>query len=284
MGNVLILETYGKGQAELPLIQSEIQDVLNSGLTVTHTLIDDVSRSGLILAIRGGDFEVLWVVGHAGADGIPLSDGMLSPSAFTSLVRDQFKLIYINTCESLALAQMIQNESSATVVCTVSKVSDATAYQTGSLFASELARTKNYRVAYNRSKPGENRDYIFLSGSPKNMAQNENENENRGNSNLHQEIGRLSREISNLAQQIYELRAAQNAEITIMKSRQETSDQALASQKLVIEGLAKQLSQANSSSPAVNQNSIRALVGSLLFIAVLLLMLIYTLSSGGFIK
>lgn len=115
------------------------------------------------------------------------------------------------------------------------------------------------------------------------MAQNENENENRGNSNLHQEIGRLSREISNLAQQIYELRAAQNAEITILKSRQETSDQALSAQRVIIDGLAKQLSQANSS-PAVNQNSIRALVGSLLFIAVLLLALIYTLSSGGFIK
>lgn len=237
MTTVLLLETAGQGQANLPLLRSEIQDVLGSGLTIAKTLIDAVSLPDLVRAVRDAVYDVLWVAGHAGAGGLPLSDGLLSPASFTALVRGRFGLIYINTCESLALAQMIQNETGAAVVCTVAPVPDATAYQTGSLFAAELARTGDFRAAYNRSRPGENKDYILLAGeqgSRTMMTDKEMEHA------LHQEIARLSQGIANLAQQIYEMRAEDKAEITILKARTDAVEAARVAQVVETEELKRQ--------------------------------------------
>ncbi len=221
----------------LPLLRSELQDLLGSGLTITKALIDDVSRPDLVRALRDTEADVLWVAGHAGVDGLPLSDGVLSPSAFAALVRGRFALIYINTCESLALAQMIQNETEAAVVCTVASVADATAYQTGSLFAAELARTGDFRAAYHRSRPGENKDYVLLAGEQDKRTMIIDKDTEHA---LQQEIARLSHEISNLAQQIYELRAEGKAELTVLKARTDAVEAARVAQAVETEELKRQ--------------------------------------------
>jgi hypothetical protein len=50
-------------------------------------------------------------------------------------------------------------------VATIQDVPDALAATTGALFASQLAHTKDPRSAYERSKPGHNRTYVYLANA-----------------------------------------------------------------------------------------------------------------------
>jgi hypothetical protein len=62
-------------------------------------------------------------------------------------------------------AQILQNEGNVDVVCTVRDVDDLAAYSTGSLMAAALAESDDFRQAYERSKPANNTDYLYLAGS-----------------------------------------------------------------------------------------------------------------------
>jgi len=117
-------------QSNLLLVQAEIQDVLRSGLAVTP-LIGDVTSTQLLREIKSGDFDVLWFATHGGEYdrttgrfvrdlklieplprietdyGVQLSDGMLSMSELTALVRERFRLVVLNTCDSYQIAQQL---------------------------------------------------------------------------------------------------------------------------------------------------------------------------------
>ena len=125
----------------LLMVDAEVQDVLTSGLDVVQ-LIGDVSSVDLTRSLRGHHYDVLWLATHGDKTGVLLTDGILSASTITQLVRGKIDLVFINTCSSYAVAQMIQNETGATVVCTVQEVPDGEAYRTASLFATALAETE----------------------------------------------------------------------------------------------------------------------------------------------
>jgi hypothetical protein len=146
---------------DLPYAQAEIQNVIRSGLTVTP-LLGHVTSSQLLGEIQAASYDILWFLGHGSTEGVMLSDGILSASELVPQVRERFRLVVINTCESLQMAQMLQEEANVDVICTIMEAPDRQAYQTGSLLATGLAKSKNIVAAYMRSKPGGNRLYLYL--------------------------------------------------------------------------------------------------------------------------
>jgi hypothetical protein len=145
----------------LPSVDEEIQNVLRSGLDVTP-LLGDVRLPELMREIRSGQYDVLWFATHGSAEGVQLSDQMLTAEELVPLVRERFSLVVLNTCSSLTVAQLLQVEANVTVICTVIDVPDRQAFITGSAFAAALHESGSSTLAYSASIPGRNRTYLYL--------------------------------------------------------------------------------------------------------------------------
>jgi hypothetical protein len=149
-------------RTDLLLVDEEIQDVLRSGLEVTP-LVGRVTRSEFVREMRAGEYDVLWLATHGNSEGIQLSSGEMIPATeLVAHVRERFTLVVLNTCSSLNIAQIIQEEANAGVICTLIDVPDAQAYTTGSRLASALAESATIAAAYLAAKPGRNRSYLYL--------------------------------------------------------------------------------------------------------------------------
>ena len=153
-------------RTDLTLADAEVQAIIRSGLDVTP-LLGDVRHVDFVRDVQADDYDVLWLCTHGTSEGVHLSDGILSASMLTPLVRDRFDVVILNTCESVQTAIMLQNETGAEVICTVEVVPDIAAYQTGALLARSLADTGDLETAYNASRPGGNRTYLRLAGKKK---------------------------------------------------------------------------------------------------------------------
>jgi len=150
----------------LLLVDAETQDILSYGLNITP-LLGDVSQQDLLRKVTQSSYDILWLATHGSKEGILLSDGILPSGQLTSLVRNKFDAVFLNTCDSIETAQLLQNETSATIICTISQVPDASAYHTGSMLAYWLSQSYSLTDAYHNSKPGGNKDYLLLSGTGK---------------------------------------------------------------------------------------------------------------------
>lgn len=156
----------------LEYAQPEVQNILRSGLRV-RPVFSPVTLRDLTREVQAGDEDMIFFLAHGSADGILLDDKdprtqtpvLLSPAALVQLVRNRYRLVYLNTCSSLELAQLIQNETGAAVICTLTNVPDRDAYVTGSLFAASLARHGDVARAYKESLPGANRLYLYLAAT-----------------------------------------------------------------------------------------------------------------------
>lgn len=110
-------------------------------------------------------WDLIWIASHGTDKGILLSDGILPISQLTTIVRNSgAKAMFINTCDSLSSALTIHDELGISIVCTVSQVPDLVAYITGESFARHLAAGESVQQAYESSKPGDNKQYIYLHG------------------------------------------------------------------------------------------------------------------------
>lgn len=147
--------------ANLLYLSAEIQAIWQSGLHI-EPFTDEVRHADVLRAVTTGEYDVFWFSGHTTKDGLMLTDGALSASELTPLIRGRFELVVLNSCDSQATAQMLQNETEAAVVATVVDVPDRLAFQTGALFARELARSGDIPTAYHAAKPGQNRTYVLL--------------------------------------------------------------------------------------------------------------------------
>lgn len=151
-------------QASLPQSTQEVEAVVNSGLVV-RLLQASVEQRDLVSELSTPNrYDILWLATHGNQNGVQLSSEILSLSAMVSLVRGSgVKLVFLNTCSSLAMAIAIQNEANVDVICTITDVPDIDAYRTGALFAAKLAQTNAFRKSYEQSKPGHNSTYVYLS-------------------------------------------------------------------------------------------------------------------------
>lgn len=151
-------------ESDLEYAQAEVQDILRSGLIVTP-LLGKVRQQDLVREVERASYGTIWFVTHGSLAGIQLSDGIMPASAISAIVRGRFKVVVLNTCESVGAAQMLQSETGADIICTIAEVDDQAAYRTGSLLAKALAQTGDIRMAYARSRPGYNTDYLYLAST-----------------------------------------------------------------------------------------------------------------------
>lgn len=151
-----------ESQVALPGARQEVQRVVNSGLDV-RLMQGTVTSTDLLDAMLDGNYELLYIAAHGTEEGVLFSDGLLSSSALTGVVRARHvTFVYLNTCSSLAVAKLINEQTGAGVVCTISEIGDASAFRTGALFARVLAETGDFEHAYELSKPGNSTEYHYL--------------------------------------------------------------------------------------------------------------------------
>lgn len=114
-------------------------------------------------AVATCSFDMLWLASHGSPAGVQLSDGVITGEALTAYVAASgASLVFLNTCSSIMLAQLLVDGTPASVVATIQDLPDHVAMRTGLLFANQLAAGSDPRQAYEKSKPGQNHTYIFL--------------------------------------------------------------------------------------------------------------------------
>lgn len=147
----------------LEMVDSEVNAILSSGLDPDH-MLGNVTAEIFMQRINETNANILFLLTHGTSEGIQLSDGLLPKSMFVQAVKNKFDLIVLNVCESLSVAQMVQNECRTGVICTITEVDDRAAYYTGAKLSRELGKGADYFDAYDASRPGGNTDYIYLAG------------------------------------------------------------------------------------------------------------------------
>lgn len=151
-------------KTDLPLALDEAVEAAN--ILGGRLLQGDVTASDLVDAVSGGEWDTLWFATHGDEHGIVLSDGHLSTSLLTTIVRtSDADLVVLNTCSSLGVALAMHNELLTDLICTIRPVPDKDAFLTGKQLAYHLSRGMTAMNAYTAAKPGQNRDYIYLPGS-----------------------------------------------------------------------------------------------------------------------
>lgn len=150
---------------DLLYIAEEVQAIVNTTGLAVRLLQGAVAERDIGEALSRGRYDCLWLATHGNEHGVLLSNNATLPtSALTALVRGHaIPFVVLNTCSSLLTAMQINQEAHADVVATVSEVPDVEAYRTGVLLAHHLGLGSTPRAAYEASKPGGNRTYIYLS-------------------------------------------------------------------------------------------------------------------------
>jgi hypothetical protein len=140
---------------EVGAAASKLDSVLLQGILTYKDIVN---------ALDKGPFDLVWFSGHSGPAGLLISDGVLPRSSVVSIIRSsRAKLVFINSCENIQIAISILRECDADVIATITSIEDIVAFQTGCLFAQQLAQTCDFRLSYESSKPGEGTNYVYLS-------------------------------------------------------------------------------------------------------------------------
>lgn len=149
---------------DLPWAEAEVQAIERmSGLDVTLRL-GNVTHDDVLHDLLGGRYRGFWFAGHASVRGFLLTGGVLSTEEIIPMLRGRFDWVFLNTCESEEAARRIRRETGVAVVATIREIPDRLAYQTGVLFARWLADTGDVALAYDLSRPGGERMYIYEAG------------------------------------------------------------------------------------------------------------------------
>ena len=123
----------------------------------------EVSSADLIDAIHQVRPELVCFATHGSETGIQLSDGVIGIGELVADLRNAgAECVFLNTCSSREVARGIYHELGATTIGTVRDVADTLAYRTMSHFLHNVAAGASWREAYERSKPGQNRDYVIF--------------------------------------------------------------------------------------------------------------------------
>lgn len=122
-----------------------------------------VSRRDVLTAIQGNDWDIIWFAAHGDTVGIELSDGHVTVSDLTAVIRASGAwLVVLNTCSSRLVGLELHYELGVSVITTVADVDDKTAYQTGALLAEALAECGETVRAFETSRPGQNANYLLF--------------------------------------------------------------------------------------------------------------------------
>lgn len=201
---LLVAPDLASSGAALKYGREEIEDILQSGLTVTPK-IGRVDSTDLVRLLSSGEFDAVWFVTHGTVAGLMLSDGLFPYRRLAPLVKGRTRLVVINACDGLQTAQVIQNETKASIITSVKPVDDGVAYQFGSLLARNLAALQTISAAYHNSIPANNDGYVYLAGEQERV--------------VSMDWSALYTELAKVAESVHGLRT----EVALLKQNQATT-------------------------------------------------------------
>jgi hypothetical protein len=156
MNTLLVAPDFG-----LPAVADEVRAVSSALRPVA--LLGIVTRKDLLSSLSEDRWDLLWFATHGDQDGIELSDGHISVSDLTAVVRaSSARLVVLNTCSSRLVGMELHYELKTSVITTQADIGDKTAYQTGALLARALAAGQGIAQAFNASRPGQDRNYFLF--------------------------------------------------------------------------------------------------------------------------
>lgn len=121
----------------------------------------------------GGGNDVVWFFStHTRLNGsdawdsaIQMDDGILPATTLATYAKvHRPALIYLNSCQSREIAQLVCEYAGTDGIGTIIDTPDELAYMTGRLFLQQLFATGSLKAAYDLSRPANNRTYIYISG------------------------------------------------------------------------------------------------------------------------
>lgn len=155
----------------LEFVRREVEAIVNTGLEV-YIVPSPVTKAALARELRERRYDVWCILTHGvrsegspWESGILLEDDVLQTTVLATYAK-VYKpaLVFLNTCSSDDIARIIMDVSGADVVCSVLDVPDEQAFITGRLFMEQIADHGDYRLAYENSRPADNRTYLYLTG------------------------------------------------------------------------------------------------------------------------
>jgi len=150
--------------SDLAFVDAEVQAVVNA-LHPTMLFGNSATIDAVMHALQAEAYDLIWFACHGTEEGLDLADGFLAREDLTQFLRGSSAAVFLNSCNSLGVAIDLHDELSVSVICSIVKIPDEDAYHTGSLMAGHLAAGHDLRQAYDLSRPGRNRQFVFLNGS-----------------------------------------------------------------------------------------------------------------------
>lgn len=148
--------------------QRLLTDISSTGLNVTAVL-GKVSVAQIVQRLRGGQYDILYLVAHGYPNGILLTQTApnlpneeLTPAHLSSVARYGLKLVVLLACDSVTVGNMVVTSAQVDTICTVTQLDSETAYLTGSLLAQALSDGLSMREAFEKARPGNDVDYVYL--------------------------------------------------------------------------------------------------------------------------
>ena len=187
---------------DLKYVSDELESVVN--ILGAQLLSGSVGLKQLIDKIRTYRPQLIIISSHGSMEGILLSDGYINADLLKPILSTTpVELVYLNTCDSYAIADQIFNELPTAFACSLREVEDRLAYVTMATFAHHLSAGKSYVDAWLLSRKGGSGNFAFwpsastVTGStPMPKITNENSGTTRNGmgqiDNLHEEVSRLS--------------------------------------------------------------------------------------------
>lgn len=158
-------------QVGLPNAAREVQRIANSGLRA-HIEQSDVTVDSALQLIAQPHWRVMFFVTHGKSNYLLMEDGHLAVGVFASHMSENTAtgLIYLSACKTVHVAQLLLDSCAADIICTIGEIDDADAAATSARFAEKLAETGDFRVAYEKSRPRGESEYIYLTNGRQYMA------------------------------------------------------------------------------------------------------------------
>lgn len=152
---------------------SEASQELNK-ISSLHDIEIVSGKSVTVAAVRNAlrfapKWDILWFIADSGWNheenvGYMDLDGGATANDITSIVRASgCSLVILNSCQSVAIATLIAEQTNSDVISTLVDVNDKVASVFGMEMARLIADGASYFDAYRASRPSSNQSYVYLS-------------------------------------------------------------------------------------------------------------------------
>ena len=139
---------------DLPEVHSETQNLINLERVRVRMVQRPCTGMAVLDAVdRYGRFDAMHFAAHGGPDGVALDDGVWPAASLVQAVgMTNAHLVYLSTCDSVAVAKQITEETHADCIATLAEQNDRRAAELATAFWRTVAgRVEEPMAAYLRT-------------------------------------------------------------------------------------------------------------------------------------